>query len=1190
MRGIGLLIDSHVLDILLHDLPQCIDRLAEFDAVLSAYNGNRATVQFEGLAGVARSLLLARVYQKRPSQILVVTYQTDQAQSLWDDLVRFGIPEDDVMVLPASESRWLSNDATDFRAWGERIRGLARLASGTPCIVIGTAESILQRTSPSTDIVDTAFTVRLNQTIDLDQLLNALTEMGYQSETTVARPGQFSKRGGILDIFPSTLDEPIRIELFGDEIDSIRKFDITTQRSVANISDVTVYPAREIRLRPDRIDNAIPAIKEALQLRKMEHAKKKNKEAFEQVVERVEDDIQRISNGVFFDGLEEYRRFLVPEEICALDFLLEGYTASPPGAAEPLVVVDEPGQIKTHWERLCSELGDTREKRVDRGELLEHYDFSEDGSNGLRRIGSEFHTLTFSEFRKSHHELPASKTVAVSSAVTSSYRNQLAQFASEVANWLANGAQCYVISDQPHRVKEICAELNIPVGPTFDGTPALLVGEGRLRHGIKFVDIGLLVATDAELFGTARPVHTRKRATGGIPVSTILDLRENDFVVHINHGIGVYRGMVSRKIENTERDYIHIQYGGGDSLFVPADQIDRIQRYVGSEGAPPQVHRIGGGEWQKATRKVKEQAKEIAKELIELYAARQSAERPSFGPDTPWQTEMEDAFPYEETRGQLNAIHDVKADLEESRPMDRLVCGDVGFGKTEVAIRAAFKVVEAGRQVAILCPTTVLAAQHHLTFSERFAAYPAKVELLSRYRTAAEQRKVLTELKAGLVDVVVGTHRLLSKDIEFSNLGMIIVDEEQRFGVSHKERLKQMRKSVDVLTLTATPIPRTLSMALSGLRDMSVIEDPPPGRMPITTYVREYDNDLVKDAILRELERDGQVYFVHNRIESIEHVAQRLQRMVPDARIAIGHGQMSEDDLEGLMNSFYHRDIDILVCTTNIENGLDVSNANTLIIDAAHRMGLSQLYQLRGRVGRSNRQAYAYLLYNGNKALSEEAERRLSAIREFTALGSGFQVAMRDLEIRGAGNLLGAEQSGAIVTVGYDLYCQLLAQAVSEAKGGELTEEILPPVDLPLNAHIPTDYVPNEAERIFLYKKMSNVKSVEDIAALQEEMEDRYGDPPKPVWTALAVVRLRLRCKGAGIASVRGERTEVVMRFASNVRLSPDSIRKLMLLFKKHRFTGDSVTFTLTTPKIMDEIESVVEVLEKALTNARSES
>ena len=1188
-----------VLPMWLGELPKRVDRLDGFDALLAEIDRENGKGQVEGLAGAAKSLLLARVFQNRGKPLLLITYQAEQAARILDDLRQFGIPREELFLMPSAESRWMADSVTDHVAVGERIAALSALAVGEPCVVVGTPEAVFQRASAPEDLIAPRITIRKGESVELEQLLPSLLNIGYESDTSISRPGQFSRRGGILDIYPSTAESPVRLELFGDEIESLRAFDVLTQRSTGELDSVTIGPAREIILTDERVNAAVERIREDLQARKMQLAKEKNREAFDTLTETIDDDLTRLQNSVYFDGLEEYLPFLVPESICALDFLVDG----------ALVVLDEPAQSKAHWERLRAELADSRERRFAKGELLHGSDQRQTCEDGFERISSGFRSLILSQLPRTFEGFRPRQRLAVSSASMGSYRSRLSFFADEVSTWLQNGADCLVISDQPHRVREICAELKIPLTddgrPTTDGEnpqsaipnpqsesvrrppSAVHVLEGRVRQGFKFADIGLFVATDAELFGSTRPLVSRRRANRGIAISTVLDLRENDYVVHVHHGIGIYRGLVKRRVDETDRDYLYIQYAAGDALYVPADQIDRIQRYVGGDASPPAVSRIGGNDWQRTTRKVKEQAKEIAKELIELYAARHAAERPSLGPDTPWQTEMEDAFPYDETPSQRRAINDVKADLEETRPMDRLVCGDVGFGKTEVAIRAAFKVAEAGKQVAVLCPTTILAAQHHTTFSERLAAYPIKVELLSRFRSRQEQKKVVEAMKAGEVDVVIGTHRLLSKDVDFNNLGLIIVDEEQRFGVVHKERLKQLRRTVDSLTLTATPIPRTLSMALSGLREMSVIDDPPSGRTPIVTRVGEYDEELVRDAILRELERDGQVYFVHNRIESIDYVAQRIQRLVPDARIRVGHGQMSEDELEQIMYDCYHHEYDVLISTTIIENGLDIPNVNTIIVDRADRMGLAQLYQLRGRVGRSDRQAYAYLLYRPHKALSEDAESRLVAIREFSALGSGFQVAMRDLEIRGAGNLLGAEQSGAMVSVGFDLYCQLLAQAVSEVKGEEVQDDTLPAVDVPTTAHIPGDYIPNEAERIFFYKKMSAIRAMDDIRDVQEELIDRYGDPPRPVWNALAVLRLRLRAKEAGIASIRGERRDISIRLAPHARLSPDAIRLLTFAFKNHRFTPDSVVVPLTSPKVLEEVEEMIDVVERALSHGK---
>ena len=1162
-------------------LSQRVARLEGIDSLLKAIRRPHGVGQVEGISGPAKSLLLAYMLAKSAGPTVIITWQNDQVQRIYDDLHLFGIPENRLFTMPVTESLRMSDDVTDHRSLGERILALTSLAKGDACVVIGTSESIFQRTSPSNELLSTSFDLCSGMCISPENLLPRLVDLGYESTTTVNRPGEFSRRGGVLDIYPCVFERPIRLDYFGDEIESIRYFDVTSQRSAEACELVQISPAREIRLTNDNIENAIQAIQIDLHERKKQLAGQGNRPAYDLISRRVEADLSRLQNGVYFDGLEEYLPYLVPTAACSLD-----YIELPDNA---LVVMDEPGQIQLQIDRIGTDSADNRLRSWERGETLQGATFSRLVNDPIKRTIAQFPTLVLAQLSHQYSGINPAVKLAVSSSPMDSYRSRLEYFADEVQTWLDNSAECIVISDQPGRVREICSELKLQVSSATsaemieprNNKNSLIVLEGRLRQGLKFADIGLYLATDAELFGSARANVVRRRATGGIPISTILDLREGDYVVHVQHGIGLYRGLVKREIEGAARDFLFVQYEGG-SLYIPADQIDRVQRYIGGGDTPPVINRIGGNDWQRTTRKVKEQARSIARELIQLYAARQAAERPSFGPDTLWQREMEDAFPYTETPGQMHAIEDVKEDMEGFKPMDRLVCGDVGFGKTEVAIRAAFKALSANKQVAILCPTTVLAAQHHTTFSERLAAYPINVELLSRFRKPAQQRETLHRLRSGVTDIVIGTHRLLSKDVEFSNLGLIVVDEEQRFGVTHKERLKHLRTSVDVLTLTATPIPRTLSMALSGLRDMSVIEDPPGGRLPIITYVREFDDDIVRDALQRELAREGQVYFVHNRIESIDHVAERVQRLVPEARICIGHGQMSEDELEKIMFDFYHHNYDILICTTIIENGLDVSCANTLIIDRADHMGLSQLYQLRGRVGRSNRQAYAYLLYRRNKQLTEVAERRLMAIKQFTALGSGFQIAMRDLEIRGAGNLLGSEQSGAMVTVGYDLYCQLLADAVAEEKGVEPKDESLPPVDLPVTAHIPDEYIPNEAERIYFYKKMSAIRSHQDIDELREELEDRYGDPPAPVWTALSVLQLRLRCQMNGITAMRGEGQEIHLRFNAKVRMTPDALKRITQSWKKLRFTGDSVIFSLTGPKLVEQAEQMLAVLENA--------
>ena len=1163
----------------LSDLPRLADRLPDFDALVTSLQGkDKSAAAIEGLAGPAKGFTLARLFARCERTLLVVTYQQEQAQRLWDDLVRFGVPSERVCVLPASQSLFLEGDITDYRVIGERIGALSVLSSDTPGIVIGTIEAVLQRTSLPDDILTPAFSLEANATIDFDKVVTRLVRMGYDSANTVTRPGEFSRRGGILDVYPSTAEAPVRIELFGDDIESIRPFDVASQRSTGRHATVDILPAREIRLNPKQMTAPLAEIKAAFEARKAQLVKantRESRESIERLTDRYESDVSLLQQGAYFDGLEQYFPYLVPNAICAADYLPEN----------GVVILDEPNQIDDHWKRLSSDAIQARERHWERGELLEPELTACPYDVVLKQL-AKHSALILSLLGRSVEGFNITRRVSVSSAPMDSYRGRLPALADSIGTWLQNDCRVLLVSDQPQRVREICAEMNLPTKPRdakFTDGAGLFVLDGRLRAGFKIADVRLYLLTDAELFGAARPVVARRRVAGGVAISSVLDLKDNDYVVHIHHGIGMYRGLVKRKVEGNERDYLLVEYQGGDRLFVPADQIDRVQRYIGTDGGNPQVNKIGGNEWQKTTKKVRDQAREIAGELIQLYAARQAATRLTYGPDTNWQEEMEEAFPYEETPDQLRAINDVKHDLEAEKPMDRLICGDVGFGKTEVALRGAFKVVSGGKQVAVLCPTTVLAAQHLTTFSERLAAYPIRIELLSRFRSRQEQAKTMQGLRDGTVDIVIGTHRLLSKDITFNDLGLIIVDEEQRFGVTHKERLKQMRTQVDVLTLSATPIPRTLSMALSGLRDMSVIEDPPEGRIPVLTYVREYDEELVRDALLREIERDGQIYFVHNKVESIYHVAQHLQKLVPDARIEVGHGQMSEDELERVMFDFYHHKYDILVCTTIVENGLDISNVNTILVDNADHMGLSQLYQLRGRVGRSSRQAYAYLFYRRNKQLTEVAEKRLSAMKEFSALGSGYKVAMRDLEIRGAGNLLGAEQHGAMVSVGFDLYTQLLAQAVQELRGEEVTEDILPSIDLPITAHIPAEYIPGEAERIYFYKRMSGIRSLPDIENLQAELEDRFGDPPRPVWDALAVLRLRLRCREAGIASIKAEGKNISIRFAPHARLTPEAVKLLTFAFKEHRFTADGVIVPMAPTKILPQIEEMVATLEKAL-------
>ncbi|OFX18128.1 MAG: transcription-repair coupling factor [Armatimonadetes bacterium RBG_16_58_9] len=1171
--------------------------------VLEWIDGGTRLVQIEGLAAAAKGWMLASMFTHVKRATLVVTYTYEQAERIAEDLPLYGIPEEQVMFYPPSDSMIYEEGPPDFSVIGERLAALRVLSLGKPVLVVAPINSALRRTMPRHELMQSCMSLRVGDELDLDEFISKLVRMGYDRTDVVDRHGEFSRRGGIVDVYASNEDDPLRIELFGDRIESIRTFQSASQRSTGKVGSALILPSREVLLDPERTGKAITKIRKELQdqIESLENGE--DKDAPKRLADKVEDDITSLENLAYFDDIEYYLPYLESEHVSVFDYL--------PGDA--LVVLDEPMQIKSHWEQHEEKMVETIINRATRGLALasrkrQHVPFE----STIKHALADRQGVTFTLLPRPVSWAKSDMNVHIESSPMDSFAGRIEAATDQIKTWLGNDQTVVIATPQDKRMLEILEEFglagaHLEEGETVEGVSAfpmpkpedagevsalevpkhrvrkgLYVAHAPLRSGFKLLDASLMVLTDSDIFGAQRLHRPRRASHEGIPISSVLDLKEGDYVVHVSHGIGYYRGIHTLATQGVAREYLLLEYAGNDKLYVPSDQIDRVQKYIGGETAPPAVHRLGGSEWMRTTKRVQKSVREMAKELVELYAWRHALGGHPYGPDTPWQQEMESAFPYRETPDQMEAIVDVKRDLEESRAMDRLICGDVGYGKTEVAIRAAFKVVSEGRQAAILCPTTVLAQQHLNTFAERLAAFPITVEMLSRFRTRKEQLAVIENIKFGTADIVIGTHRLLSKDVEFKDLGLVVVDEEQRFGVRHKEKLKQLKKTVDVLTMTATPIPRTLHMSLSGIRDMSVINDPPEGRMPIKTLIKQADSDTVRNAIVHELDRGGQVFFVHNRVENIGHVADQVQKLVPYARLDVAHGQMRESDLERVMMDFYEHKFDVLVCTTIIESGLDIPNVNTIVINDADKMGLAQLYQLRGRVGRSDRQAYAYLLYKPDKMLTEVAEKRLDAIREFTELGSGYRIAMRDLEIRGAGNLLGREQSGQMAAVGFDLYCQLLSKAVSEMKGEEVQEIELPPVDLPIDAFIPQDYMPTEAHRILFYKKMAAIKSVEDVQAVQDEMEDRFGDPPRSVWNILAIIRLRLRCHELGIASIGIFRRQIHVKFGPGVRLSQEMCREWMNTYRRHWFEPDKLVINPSSPRIISEVEDMVEVLAKA--------
>jgi transcription-repair coupling factor (superfamily II helicase) len=1080
----------------------------------------------DGITEAARPYIIATLARALQQPVLIVTVDETEGSQLADALKMLVEQPEEIFFLPDRDALPYERLISDAQTTQQRMNALLALTRRERYpLVICSARALTQPVIPPQELSQALYELQPGEEVDLPLLLEHLYNMGYEPVTEVEEPGQFSHRGGIVDLFPPTLQRPVRIEFFGDEIESLRTFDPATQRSLNPLSSCMIGPAREAL--PRRGPEAAREL-EALLSTMLHH----------DAEERWKRDLEELRQRHSFDDIAFYLPYL-HQEASVLDYLPKN----------GLLILDNPESLQNHILDLDAQSQEIKER------------FEQERENPTRlrdahipwaRLEPRMHQqrqLRFAGILSGSEDFSAAAADGTEHLVPTftspnSYGGRLRAFVQDCRKALDARERIVIVTAQARRLSEVMGDEAALGDEAIHVTPAanlhelpesgsLTLIQGQLSEGWQSHTLALQVFTDTEIFGWSRRQKTQRRKLI-TPANFLAEVNPGDYVVHQEYGIGRFEGLVKLDSTGVEREYLLLRYAGTDKLYIPTDQLDRVTRYIGMGDSVPALSKLGTTEWTRAKSRAKENVQEIARDLLRLYSAREAVVGHAFPPDTeqPWLQELEDAFPYDETPDQARSIAEVKADMERPRPMDRLVCGDVGYGKTEVALRAAFKAVLDQRQVAILVPTTVLALQHFNTFRERLKAYPVRVELLSRFRSEKEQKQVLEDLALGKVDIIIGTHRLLQKDVVFLNLGLLVIDEEQRFGVVHKERLKQMRNEVDVLTMTATPIPRTLHMSLVNVRDMSVIETPPQERLPIRTAIREYDDHLIREAILREIDRGGQVFFVHNRVQGIQTIAQKLQKLIPEARIIVGHGQMAEDQLERVMLDFSAGEYDVLLSTTIIENGLDIPNANTIIVNNASMFGLSQLYQLRGRVGRGTHQAYAYFLYNKDTRLTPLQEKRLRAIFEATELGAGFRIAMKDLEIRGAGNLLGAEQSGFMNSVGFDLYCKLLAEAVEELQGKRVETAATAPsvqVDLPLDSYLPDEYIGDRALKVKFYQRLANLTSPEQVEAMEAELTDRFGAPPRPVLNLLALVRLKVEAGLLGFETIAAKENDFVL-------------------------------------------------------------
>lgn len=1160
-----------------------LGELEEYDQLIRGIKQGEFPVQLIGCMDTQESHMIYGTGRDKRIR-LVITHNEVRAKELVEDLKLY---DHDVMYYPAKDFIFYSADVHGQAIVKERLKVIKRLLEKEPLTVVTTLDGGIDYCLPFERYQENRIHVAEEEILDLEEFKKNLVAIGYENTGQVQKEGEFSVRGGIVDVFPLTEECPYRIELWGDEVDGIRRIDVESQRSVENVSEIEIYPATEIFLEEDRILEGMHRMEEEMQTcvrRFEEEGKKEEASRLRQSVANLRETYE-VYHGLV--NLESYVSYFTKNVSSFFDYFK---------GEDVCVYLDEPARCIEKGEAVEYEFRESMVSRLEKGYILPGQMEVLFSLPVLLKKLSELPLLLMTALDMKVKEFNVRHKYNFQIQAAPSYNNNFSLLAKDILRLKKNGYRVLVLSASGTRAERLCQDLQdyeIPAFYSRDLSHELLpgevmIGKGTLRKGFEYPNLRFVVMTEGDIFGGVKKKRKKRvKRYEGAAIHSFNDLKIGDYVVHENHGLGIYEGIEKIEVDHITKDYLKVAYAGGSNLYIPATSLEVLQKYAGSDAAKvPKLNKLNSPEWKKTKTRVKGAVKEIAQELVDLYAKRQAKQGHAFEKDTVWQREFEEVFPYEETEDQLHAIEDTKKDMESIKAMDRLICGDVGYGKTEIAIRAAFKAVMDGKQVAVLVPTTILAGQHYNTFVQRMRDYSVEVGMLSRLRTPKENRETVEKLRKGAIDIVIGTHRLLAKDVVYKDLGLLIVDEEQRFGVTHKEKLKQLKNDIDVLTLTATPIPRTLHMSLVGIRDMSVLEEPPVDRMPIQTFVMEKNDEIVREAILRELGRGGQVYYVYNRVANMDIIAGEVQKLVPEAIVAYAHGQMNERELERTMFAFVNGEIDVLVSTTIVETGLDIPNVNTIIIDEADKLGLSQLYQLRGRVGRSNRTAYAFLMYKRDKMLKEVAEKRLAAIKEFTELGSGFKISMRDLEIRGAGNLLGARQHGHMEAVGYDLYCKMLNEAVKRLKGEKVeNDEFETNIDLKMDAFIPADYIPNEFQKLDVYKRIAEIETEPERDDMVDELIDRFGEPPQSVCNLLEIALLKARAHDAYITAIVEKANQIRITMFPQAKVATDKIPDLLAAYQgKLRFVPETTPYFVYQQKeepLLRQLSELVNEMQK---------